>query len=74
MNAYAHSTDDFSRRMEEVMDTVSAEMRHAAAYVETVVIPEVRRESSGALRLLAGHMERLAERLHPQSPPQGERP
>jgi hypothetical protein len=66
MNAYASSPDDFSRRVEEFMDTVSTEVRHAAAYVDAVVIPEVRRESGSALRLLAGQLERLADKLHPQ--------
>lgn len=65
MNAYAPPSEDFSRRMENLFDSIMAEFHHAVAYVDHVVIPEVRRESGGALRHLAGHMERLADKLDP---------
>jgi hypothetical protein len=69
MNAYSSSGDQFSRRLEqwieEWTENAETEIRHAAAYVDAVVIPEVRRESSGALRTIAGHLERLAAKLHP---------
>ena len=73
MHAYAAPSDDFSHRLEDLMDTLSAEMRHAVAYVDAVVVPEVRRESSGALRLLASHLERLADKLHPPNAAQAGR-
>jgi len=59
MNAYASSNDVFSRR--------------AVAYVDRVMVPEVRREAGGAARLLAVHLERLADRLHPLPERDGER-
>jgi len=64
MNAYAYQAGNFSRRFEEVMDNVSAEVRESIAYVDAVIVPEIRQESSAALRKLAGHLERLADRLH----------
>jgi len=65
MNAYASSANDFSRQIEEFMESVTAEVRHAVAYADAVVIPEVRRESGGALRTIATHLDRLADKLDP---------
>ncbi len=65
MNAYTSSTGDFSHQFEDFMDTVCNEVRHAARYVDTVIVPEVRHETGGALRTLAGHMERWADKLDP---------
>jgi len=73
MNAYASSNDVFSRRVEELMEGIEAEVRHAVAYVDRVMVPEVRREAGGAARLLAVHLERLADRLHPLPERDGER-
>jgi hypothetical protein len=71
MNAYASSNSQFGRRFDDLMESVEAEIRHAATYVDRVVVPEVRREASSAARVLAGHLERLADRLHPQQEPDG---
>jgi hypothetical protein len=65
MNAYASSADNFSRQFEEFMAGVSEEVRHAVAYVDSVIVPEVRRESGSALRCLASHLDRLADKLDP---------
>jgi hypothetical protein len=65
MNAYAPYADNFSRQFEEFMNGVSAEMHHAAAYVDAVVIPEVRRETGSALRTAAIHLDRWADKLDP---------
>jgi hypothetical protein len=65
MNAYASSNDRFSRCVEEFVETAGAEIRQAAAYVDRVIVPEVRRETGAAARTLARHLERLADRLHP---------
>ena len=51
MNAYATSADVFTRRLEEILSDADGELRQAVAYVDRVIIPEVRRESAGALRL-----------------------
>ena len=65
MNAYASSHEGFGRRLEDLMESVEAEIRQAVSYVDRVVVPEVRREAGGAARVLAGHLERLADRLDP---------
>ncbi|HEX4320964.1 MAG TPA: hypothetical protein VHZ52_08680 [Acidobacteriaceae bacterium] len=65
MNAYATSNDRFSRCVEEFVENAGAEIRQAAAYVDRVIVPEARRETGSAARILAGHLERLADRLHP---------
>jgi phosphate uptake regulator len=68
MNAYTSADDSFSRRVEEWVRNADAEIRHAAAYVDRVIVPEVRHELGGAARVLAGHLERIADRLDPQPP------
>ncbi len=63
MNAYASSGEGFAHCIEDAIETIELEVRHAVAYVDKVVIPQVRKESSSALRHLAGHLERLADSL-----------
>lgn len=67
MNTYASSqtAEDLEGRIEDWMNTASQELRHAVAYVDTVVVPEVRHEAANALRALAGHLDRLADKLDP---------
>jgi hypothetical protein len=68
MNAYASYNDrnePFGRRLEDLFKSFEAEVRHAVTYVDQVVVPEVRREAGGAARVLAGHLERLADKLDP---------
>jgi hypothetical protein len=65
MNAYASSNDGFGRRLEDLMESVEAEIRQAISYVDRVLVPEVRRETGGAARVLAVHLERLADKLDP---------
>jgi hypothetical protein len=66
MNAYASPNDGFGRRLEDLMESVEAEIRQAVSYVDRVIVPEVRRETGGAARVLAVHLDRLADRLDPQ--------
>ena len=65
MNAYASPAQGFGRAVEDLFSSVESESRQAAAYFEHVVVPQVRRESGMALRLLAGHLERLADYVDP---------
>jgi hypothetical protein len=74
MNAYApphNPQDSFSRRLEEMMASLEVEVRHAVAYVDAEIVPQVRREAGILARVLSGHLDRLAERLHPQADPGG---
>jgi hypothetical protein len=70
MDGYPYSDEAFNRRVEQIIDRVEMELAHAVSYVDSVVVPEVRREAGSAARMLAGHLERLAERLsHPPMNP-----
>ncbi|HTW62028.1 MAG TPA: hypothetical protein VMD55_09485 [Terracidiphilus sp.] len=51
------------RRLEEAIELIEMELRHAAAYVNEAVIPEVRRESISALRTVAEKLKNLADRM-----------
>jgi hypothetical protein len=67
----------FGRRIEEAMELIQMELRHAVAYVNDAVVPQVRRESITAMRSVADTLRNLADRLdrHPdQQPPKGPRP
>ena len=41
------------RRIEEAMELIEMELRHAVAYVNDAVIPQVRKESIFAMRTVA---------------------
>jgi predicted transcriptional regulator len=56
------------RRIEEAIELIEMELRHAAAYVNDAVIPQVRTESISALRSVADAMRKFADRLEQQSP------
>ena len=62
------------RRIEEAIELIEMELRHAAAYVNDAVIPQVRAESIVALRGAADAMRKFADKLdHPNPPPQAPR-
>jgi hypothetical protein len=61
-------------RIEEAIELIEMEIRHAAAYVNAAVIPQVRSESISALRNVANTLRGFADRLdqqqaRQQSPP-----
>jgi hypothetical protein len=51
------------RRIEEAMELIEMELRHAVAYVNDAVIPQVRRESISAMRSLSDTLRNLADRI-----------
>jgi hypothetical protein len=57
------------RRIEEAIELIEMELRHAAAYVNDAVIPQVRAESITALRGAADAMRKFADKLDHQNPP-----
>jgi hypothetical protein len=67
------------QRIEEAVELIEIELRHAIAYVNDAVIPQVRRESISAMRTAADTLRSLADRIEqnsrgagpPQNPPQG---
>jgi hypothetical protein len=56
-------------RIEEAIELIEMELRHAAAYVNDAVIPQVRTESISALRSVADAMRKFADKLDNQNPP-----
>ena len=59
-----------SKRIEEAVELIEMELRHAVAYVNDAVIPQVRRESISAMRSLSDTLRNLADRIeqHQNSP------
>jgi hypothetical protein len=51
------------RRIEEAVELIEMELRHAIAYVNDAVIPQVRTESISALRNIADTLRSLADRF-----------
>lgn len=58
-------------RIEEAVELIEMELRHAIAYVNDAVIPQVRRESILAMRNLSDTLRNLADRIDRQHPPKG---
>lgn len=63
-------------RIEEAVELIEMELRHAIAYVNDAVIPQVRKESISAMRGLSDTLRNLADRIErrqrtDQGPPQG---
>ena len=66
-------------RIEEAIELIEMELRHAIAYVNDAVIPQVRRESIAAMRTAAETLRTLADRFdkqgtQPPNPPREPRP
>jgi NAD/NADP transhydrogenase alpha subunit len=62
------------RRIEEAIELIEMEIRHAAAYVNDAVIPQVRAESITALRSAAEAMRKFADKLDQPPPPPPQAP
>jgi hypothetical protein len=56
------------RRIEEAMELIEMELRHAVAYVNDAIVPQVRTESISAMRTVADKLRNLADRLDQQGP------
>jgi hypothetical protein len=54
-------------RIEEAVELIEMELRHAIAYVNDAVIPQVRRESISAMRTAADTLRTLADRVEQRS-------
>jgi hypothetical protein len=50
-------------RLEEAIELIEMELRHAVAYVNDAVIPQVRSESIGAMRKVSDTLKNLADRM-----------
>jgi hypothetical protein len=54
------------QRIEEAMELIEMELRHAVAYVNANIVPQVRAESITAMRTVADKLKNLADRLDQQ--------
>jgi hypothetical protein len=67
------------QRIDEAIELIEMELRHAVTYVNDAVIPQVRRESITAMRTAADTLRNLADRFEKKggaaaSQPQGSAP
>jgi hypothetical protein len=51
------------RRIEEAIELIEMELRHAVAYLNDAVIPQVRKESISAMRTVSETLRDLADRM-----------
>lgn len=56
-------------RIDEAVELIEMELRHAIAYVNDAVIPQVRSESISALRTVADKLRELADRFERNGSP-----
>lgn len=74
MNSYTPpGPGGVGRRIEEAIELIEMELRHAVAYVNDAVVPQVRKESISAMRAMAETLQKLADRVEhgtniPQQP------
>lgn len=59
-------TGSIGQRIDEAIELIEMELRHAAAYMNDAVIPQVRSESITALRNVANALGNFAEKLDRQ--------
>jgi hypothetical protein len=57
------SPGSVGQRIEEAIELIEMEVRHAAAYINAAVIPQVRAESISALRNVANSLKNFADKL-----------
>jgi hypothetical protein len=62
-------TGGVGRRIEEAMELIELELRHAVAYVNDAVVPQVRSESVTAMRKVSDTLRNLADRIEQQKGP-----
>jgi hypothetical protein len=62
------------QRLDEALELIEMELRHAVAYVNDSVIPQVRSESISAMRRLSDSLRNLADRMDKSQQQRGPRP
>ena len=58
-----HRVPGVGHRIEEAMELIEMELRHAIEYVNDAVIPQVRSESIVAMRKVSDTLRNLADRM-----------
>ncbi len=56
------------KRIEEAVELIEMELRHAIGYINDAIVPQVRTESISAIRTVAEKLRNLADRLDQQGP------
>lgn len=51
------------QRIDEAIELIEMELRHAIAYVNDAVVPQVRSESISAMRKISDKLRNLADRM-----------
>ena len=54
---------DWNGKVQEAVDKTEAEVRRLITYLNDEVVPDVRRQSSSALKVAAGRLQELAKSL-----------
>lgn len=62
-------TDSAATRIEEAVELIEMELRHAIPYMNDAVVPQVRSESILALRKVADKLRELADRFEQNGGP-----
>ena len=62
------------QRIDEAIELIEMELRHAITYVNDAVIPQVRRESITAMRTASDTLRNLADRFEKQNSGTGNQP
>jgi hypothetical protein len=60
---YGTGPGSVGSRIEEAVELIEMEVRHAIAYVNDAVVPQVRKESIATLRTVADKLRELADRF-----------
>jgi len=66
MNSYpppGSGAGGVGRRIEDAVELIEMELRHTIAFVNSAVVPQVRRESISALRNMSETLRNLADRF-----------
>ena len=58
-------------RIDEAIELIEMELRHAIAYVNDAVVPQVRSESISAMRKVSDKLRNLADRMEQQKGSRG---
>lgn len=69
MSTYPPPGPSVGQRIDEAIELIEMELRHAIAYVNDAVVPQVRSESIAAMRKVADTLRNLADRMdQPKEP------
>ena len=69
MSTYPPPGPSVGQRIDEAIELIEMELRHAVAYVNDAVVPQVRSESIAAMRKVADTLRNLADRMdQPKGP------